>query len=723
MNPQEFPTQYEHAGMSLRLANTEQGPWAVSLDPGEHGESLPAAPLIGIGIAGVPHGVAPSATRGVTSIPAQMQASAARVEEDYLVFEYRHEALGLLGEVALRKAPGAAVFRAETTVRNVSDEPRTLTHLSSFHMPGIATGGLRPWDDPERIRVHYCRQTWEGEGQWQTGALAKLGLLRTSRHDARAAVHIASQGSFSTANYLPMVVVEDRETGQVWYAQVETSSPWHLEIGFRALGAGGALFLHADGADERFGGWARTLSPGESFTAPHAAVGCCTGGFNEALRELTAYRRNCLVPAPAWDGDCPVAFNDYMNCLWANPSIERLEPLIDAVSESGAEVFVIDAGWFGSRERHWGMGLGDWEPSEDRFGPKGLQGILDYIKDRGMIPGIWLEMEVCGEDARLSQKPDSWFLMRHGVRVGGGARQFLNFTNPDVRAYLHRVIDRLAEMGVGFIKNDYNECVGAGDDVIARVPADGLLENTRAFYAFIDEVRARHPRLILENCGSGAMRQDYGALSHFHVQSSSDQEWYYKYPSIIMGSAAAIAPEQLGIWAYPMALLFDNMANPEVLTSPEFQARQADGEETIFNLVSGLCGNLYLSGHLNVADEKNFALIREGVALYKQERAFIHQAFPFWPCPFVPFGQDNAWAGLGLMNAAQTRCLLAVWRLSSAEEHFTFSIDAWKGTQAKVRQCYPAQGYDTPHYYSPRQGTLTVQLDRPRTARYFLLER
>jgi len=715
-----------HGAMWLATEASERGPLVTALGCGPEAAGpveAPPAPLAALAMAGLPHGTAHYAVRGLTSLAHEMQARPVDEADGVVSLAYDLPERGLAAEVRLEAVAGAAVFRAETTVRNVGDKPVTLTHASSVHVPGIAVGGVRPWDDPRRLRVHYCRQAWEGEGQWRQGTLEELGLLRTSVHEVRAAAHFASLGSFSTAVMQPVVMVEDLEAGRTWYVQVEAASAWHIEIGFRAMGHGGALFLNADGADERFGGWSRTLAPGEAFTTVPVAFGCCEGGFNEAVRELTAYRRLRLKPAPAWEGPCPVAFNDYMNCLWGNPTRTRLEPVVAAAADAGAEVFVIDAGWFGPEGRSWGLGLGDWEPSADRFGEGGLAGMLDDIRRRGMVPGIWLEMEVCGEAAALGGKPDNWFLQRHGRRVGGGARWFLNFANPEVRAYLHAVIDRLAALGVGFIKNDYNECVGAGDDVLAPVAADGLLEHSRAFLAFIDEVRARHPRLILENCGSGAMRQDYATLSHFHLQSSSDQEWYWKYPGIVMGSAMSVLPEQLGVWAYPMPLLFDDMGRPESVFDGDYQARMADGEQTIFNLVSGLCGNLYLSGRLDAADEKNRALIREGVELYKAEREFIHNAYPFWPQPFVPFGKDGAWASLGFMNDERTRVLLAVWRLSSADACHDMAIPGWAGKTAVLRQVYPAEGYGAPCAWNPATGKVTVRLDRTRQARYFELLR
>ena len=42
----------------------------------------------------------------------------------------------------------------------------------------------------------------------------------------------------------------------------------------------------------------------------------------------------------------PIIFNDYMNCLWGNPTTEKEFPLIDAAAETGCEYFVIDCGWY-----------------------------------------------------------------------------------------------------------------------------------------------------------------------------------------------------------------------------------------------------------------------------------------------------------------------------------------------------------------------------------------
>lgn len=715
---------YSHRNMYLEYMRTPNGLHQIAFNPekvrNEMKDGVPF-PNFQLAVAGKPFGFSPALTTGYTIIPLEMQMEKTEKTEGKIIFRYRHEELGLVVLIEMMLIPDTSVVRQFTSVINEGNDPVTITHLSSMCMQGIASDGCLPWHDNRKVKVHYCLQTWEGEGQWRCGDLEELGLYPTSTHPCAAAIHFSSVGSWSTGRYLPMAVIEDMETGKVWYFQIEATSNWHFEMGYRGswTDSSGALFIQADAADERFGNWTRKLLPGESFDAVPTAVGCCMGGFDSAVRELTKYRRTILKQKNLWDDSCPVIFNDYMNCLWGNPSRDKLLPLIDTAASVGAEYFCIDAGWFSGMDKTWEYRLGDWEASAERFGKEGLLELVKYMKAKGIIPGLWMEMEVCGESSELGKKPDSWFLLRNEKRVGGGARWFLNFSNKEVREYMHRIIDKLLEMGIGYIKNDYNSCIGNGKDIFGGSPANGLIEHSRAFYGFIDEVRNKHPQLIIENCGSGGMRQDYGVLSHFHIQSSSDQEIYHKYPSIIGGSLAAVLPEQLGIWAYPYPLLYTDMNRPDILNDYSYQNAMADGEQTIFNMVNGMCGVMYLSGFICNADENNLSLIKEGISLYKKERKHIQNSYPFWPVGFTRINNSNSWASVGLANSEGSRLLLAVWRLGSAEEYAVLPIHKCKDKAVNVRQLYPDKKYEVEFYFNRYKGNLTVHLPKTYQARLF----
>ena len=96
---------------------------------------------------------------------------------------------------------------------------------------------------------------------------------------------------------------------------------------------------------------------------------------------------------------------------------------------------------------------------------------MDRIRERGMVPGLWIEAEVAGIHSPLVSKPDSWFFMRHGKRVKKNSRLLLDFRNPEVRSYLDSVIDRMVnEYGAGYIKIDYNVDTLEGTEPERRQP-------------------------------------------------------------------------------------------------------------------------------------------------------------------------------------------------------------------------------------------------------------
>ena len=264
------------------------------------------------------------------------------------------------------------------------------------------------------------------------------------------------------------------------------------------------------------------------------------------------YRRMACVRASRNNSRCPVIFNDYMNCLWGDPTEQKELPLIAAAGKAGCEYFVIDAGWYAEIKEDWSPTIGSWQPTSSRW-PHGLKFVLDQIRRSGMIPGLWLEPEVAGAKSLLAQKPDSWFFMRHGKRVLKNSRYLLDFRNREVRSYLDEVIARLVnDYGVGYIKMDYNVDSLQGTELNTDSFGQGLLEHNRSHLAWLENILKHYPELVIENCGSGGGRMDYAMLSRLQIQSMTDQENYRKLPAILVGASAAVLPEQLAIWVLPL---------------------------------------------------------------------------------------------------------------------------------------------------------------------------
>lgn len=578
---------------------------------------------------------------------------------------------------------GVSVVRCWTALRNEGSEPVGVEYVSTFALTGVDKEGKRDRDDKMAVAIPHTG--WQSELQWRTYSLPELGLSHMTDRSSKR-ITCSNTGSWSAAEHIPMAVLHNREAGTSLFWQIEHNGSWHWEL----IDQFDYLTLLVSGPTEHDNHWWKRLAPGEEFVSVPAGVGAVRGGFDEAIGQLTVYRR--AIRRPNDDNRLlRVIFNDYMNCLWGDPTTEKLLPLIDAAAEVGCEYFCIDAGWYAAGE--WWDGVGEWLPSPERF-PEGIKYVLDYIRSKGMIPGLWLELEVMGvRSPKLAEADDGWFFMRHGKRVKDRSRYQLDFRHPGVVAHADEVIRRLVEdYGVGYLKMDYNINAGIGTETNADSFGDGLLQHNRAYLAWLDSVFARYPDLVIENCSSGGMRMDYAMLSRHSIQSTSDQEDYVKYAAIAAGSPSALTPEQAAIWSYPL--------------------REGDDEEVVFNMVNALLLRVHQSGHLAGLSPRRRALVKEALDYYKTIRADIRESLPFWPLG-LPKPEDD-WISFGLRHG--DRAWVAVWRIGGGNAEARLPIPQLAGAEADVRIAYPG-GTDSRAAWDAAAGTLAVTLPRARTAR------
>lgn len=593
---------------------------------------------------------------------------------------------------------------------NIGDKAEIITHLSSAALDGLGQDGLLPWYDKNRYVFHSCDSVWEGEAQWRHSSLHELCMVPSTTHFNMKTVSLRSTGSWTTARYYPMVILEDTETGKSFYLEIEPAGSWQIELYNPSEGFAndGSIGFEANCANFHNDGWFAELKPGESYTAKPCVYGYVSGGFEEAVADLLAYKRETSVAG--FKGRIPVVFNCYMDCIGGNPTSENLIPLIDACAKAKVDVFCIDAGWFRGKDVRLGV-VGDYEIAEDRFPGYGLQGIFDYMKSKNIIPGIWLEAERCDINCKAYNAVDDTLCKRHGKPIGENT-SFFNFREPSVREHMMKVIDKLYSMGVRYIKNDYNQTTGGGFSNYGEAFSKESSDSIDAFLRFIDSVRQKYPDMIIENCGSGGMREDNNTLKHFELQSTSDQELFFRNPSIISGSLALMAPEKAGAWSYPYPVFF-NSENRSPFNDVELwdkkRAMYADGEETIFNMVNGLIANLYMSGRIDKCDKLNFNLIKEGIKLYKSNSGFIKSAVPVWPLGTFSIDDEGMFC-TGLINRKKGKMLLAVWNINAWKKTAVIDISKWAGKNSTARVCYPAADTASVCIYHPDNGKLSVSL-------------
>ena len=583
---------------------------------------------------------------------------------------------------------GTSVVRSWMEVTNIGDSVKTLEYVSSFALTGICRKGLLPYQDKTKISIPH--NAWSGEMRWKDYSMADLGMSKAGNTTFKR-ICCSTCGTWSSGEYLPMGYVENTETGQGIMWQIEHNGSWYWEMSdYENL-----LYLNVCGPNDKENHWFRNLKKDETFVSVPVAVCAVSCGFTQGCRELTRYRRK-LYRKCADIRELPVIFNDWMNGLAGDQRPETLIPLIDAAAEAGCEYFCMDAGWYVEPDGEWDAGMGEWLPSAKRF-PNGIKEITDYIRSKGMLPGMWLEIEVVAYKSKLvKQVPSDWFFCRHGHPVVTNGRYQLDFRNPEVIKHADAVVDRMVgEYGVAYIKMDYNHNAGIGTEVNADSEGDGLLQHTRAYINWLDSVFARYPDLIIENCGSGGMRIDYALLSRHSIQSVTDSSDYRKTAFISAASAAALTPEQAGIWTYPV--------------------EASDEEETICNMVNAMLMRIHLGGRIDLINSACTELVKEAIACYKEIRSDIPKAVPVWPLGFPRI--EDGWISFGL-DCGQ-KLYLAVWRLESSEKYCAIPLESvCGGENITVRCIYPKKQNFAFQYHNSNR-TLEVKYERQYCARLF----
>ena len=560
--------------------------------------------------------------------------------EDEKKLEFTLENDTLRAKLHYQFYTGISAVRSWAVIENISRENTEIEYVSSFSFTGIDAGSQMTAN--EKMRIYIPHNSWVRELAWRKYTLSELGFDKITSFSTKR-INISNTGTWSAKEYLPMGAAENLESNTVLMWQIENNGSWQWEIGDIA----DTLYLKLSGPAENENHWHKSLKPGEKFETVKAAV-CIGEDFDAALAQMTLYRRLITRHNPA-DGRLPVIFNDYMNCLWADPTTEKMIPVIDKAAEAGAEYYCMDAGWYA--DGTWWETVGEWHPCEWRF-PGGIKKVFDYIKSKGMIPGIWLEIEVMGIKCPIvNQFDDECFFMRHGKRVIDHGRYQLDFRNHKVREFATSVIDRVVnDYGVGYIKMDYNIDGGTGTEVNSDSFGDGLLQHNRAYVSWVGEMMDRYPELIIENCSSGGMRMDYALLGVHSIQSVSDQEDYKNTAVIAANCATAVLPEQGAVWSYPKS--------------------NGDANEARFNMVNAMLTRMHLSGEIAGLTHEQFEDVKTGVECYKSLRSQIPDFVPFYPLGLNSF--EKPWACVGYR--AHEDMYMSIWRLNAEEDTITIPV-------------------------------------------------
>jgi len=316
------------------------------------------------------------------------------------------------------------------------------------------------------------------------------------------------------------------------------------------------------------------LKTEESLETPEAVLTYSDKGFNQLSHHFHEFINTHIIPRQFQELKRPVVLNSW-EAFYFDFNEHKLINLARKAQALGVELFVLDDGWFGSRNDDH-QGLGDYHVNIKKL-PSGIKGLSEKIQKMGMKFGLWFEPEMVNPNSKLFEKHPEYAVQIEGRRPSLGRNQMvLDLCNPEVRTY---IIDSLSSIidnaQIDFIKWDMNRHMT--DMYSPFIPNQGMFFHSYilGLYEILRTVQKKYPNILLESCSSGGNRFDLGMMTFSpQIWASDDTDpierlkiqegLSYLYPQSVISCHVSLSPHAQTIRKTPLSTRF-NVASFGVL--------------------------------------------------------------------------------------------------------------------------------------------------------------
>ncbi|MBP8533842.1 alpha-galactosidase [Streptomyces sp. MK37H] len=597
---QRWTLRTDHTGYTVRLS--PDGPWAELDAWGPLGvETGPSAldwshrthfitPADAAPAEYLPYGLRPFtgadlvAARPGADRGAWWVFEGATEEAGSLRLTFTDDVLGLRTALCYATVPGTDVIHRWTELTCTGDEELWLERLDSAAVNVPVTAGAR---------LTYLAGQWSQEFQ------------RTQLTLSRGTFTIGSRQGVPGHAYAPWLAVQDAADppdapAPAYGMALEWPGNWHLTA---EAEPGGAVRIRAGRVPHE--GRVR-LAPGDTLTTPRLACAFSAEGLDGLSRVWHRYERR--LTGERLHRPRKVLYNSWEATAFDVDAAGQLE-LAKAAADIGAELFVVDDGWFTGRADDTG-GLGDWYPDPVAF-PHGFGRFVEDVRALGLDFGLWIEPEAVSPGSALYAEHPDWVYRIDGRPARLVRHQLLlDLGRTDVQDFVIATLDRLLTgHDISYLKWDMNRPPtergrpGAG-------PADRLdldAQHVAGYLRVLDQLRTVHPGVTVEGCAGGGARIDHATIARTDVVWPSDNTAPLDRLAVQYGFLHAHAPHVMSSWVTDAPGVFD--PRPRSLA---------------FRFVTAMCGVLGIGADLRHWDAGQRAEAARWIARYKEVRDVIH---------------------------------------------------------------------------------------------------
>ncbi len=349
------------------------------------------------------------------------------------------------------------------------------------------------------------------------------------------------------------------------------------------------------------------LPAGESFHSPEVVNVYSNQGLNQMSKTYHDLFNHHLIRGEHQLKERPVLINNW-EATYFDFDDAKIHGIVDEAQALGIEMFVLDDGWFGERKDDH-RSLGDWYEFEGKL-EQGLEGIAQYVHDKGMKFGLWFEPEMISKDSDLHRAHPDWVLSVPGrPRSLSRQQHVLDFSRADVRDHIYQqmtaILDRVP---IDYIKWDMNRNMTEVYSLLLDPEMQGEVSHRYilGLYEFMEKLTQAYPHILFESCSGGGGRYDAGMLYYMPQTWTSDNT----------DPIARLKIQYSTSLVYPISTM-----GAHVSAIPNHQT----GRETSLDIR----GNVAMSGvlgyelDLTTLSEEEKVLIVKQVDFYKEHRQLL----------------------------------------------------------------------------------------------------
>lgn len=341
----------------------------------------------------------------------------------------------------------------------------------------------------------------------------------------------------------------------------------------------------------------KVLNQDEDFITPCTLLSYSSNGINELSNNFHNFINNHIVKKNFNLETKPITYNSWESCYFKYNK-RKIKSLIRKASKLKMELFVLDDGWFSTRndDKH---GLGDWNVNNKKL-PGGLKSISSYANRKKLKFGIWMEPEMINDDTYTYKNYPDWIIQDNIHKPLKGRNQYvLDLRKKEVQDFIFFTVSRVIDSAkISYIKWDFNRN-------ISDIPNSGTFyyDYVVGLYSVLKRIKEKYPDVIFENCASGGNRFDLGMLSFFDYSWISDNTDSFKRSQIQEGA----------LLGYPLSVLSNHVSG-----KTSHQLLRYTSLDSKFNVAAfGVLGYELNLNDLKPIDKK---IIKSQISFYKENK-------------------------------------------------------------------------------------------------------